>query len=180
MRHLSGDRACSIFLDALEQTRKRFGLRVYGFVVMPEHVHLLVSEPGISTLDRALQSLKISCSRLTRDLRAHEHGTSPLWQKRYYDRYTRTDSDFVEKLRYIHRNPVRRDYVCVPKIGRGAAFDTMLRVSTWEWRSNPGGRREQGNLQEVENSPTFAHWQMWATRLSSLGLNFSGPLWKPT
>ena len=46
LRHLSGDRACSIFLDALEQTRKRFGLRVYGFVVMPEHVHLLVSELG--------------------------------------------------------------------------------------------------------------------------------------
>ena len=33
------------FLEALEETRRRFGFRVYGYVVMPEHVHLLISEP---------------------------------------------------------------------------------------------------------------------------------------
>jgi REP element-mobilizing transposase RayT len=35
-----------IFENALERVRRSFGLRVYGYVVMPEHIHLLVSEPG--------------------------------------------------------------------------------------------------------------------------------------
>ena len=34
-----------LFVEVLENTRRRFALRVYGYVVMPEHVHLLVSEP---------------------------------------------------------------------------------------------------------------------------------------
>jgi putative transposase len=34
-----------VFEDALERVRCRFRLRVYGYVVMPEHIHLLVSEP---------------------------------------------------------------------------------------------------------------------------------------
>ena len=37
--YLTNDNACSVFLRALENTRKRYGLRVYGFVLMPEHVH---------------------------------------------------------------------------------------------------------------------------------------------
>lgn len=41
---------CDLFLEALESTRRRFALRVYGFVVVPEHVHLLLSEPGSESL----------------------------------------------------------------------------------------------------------------------------------
>jgi putative transposase len=59
MEHLTKAHACSVVLRALENTRKRFELRVYGFVLMPEHVQLLVSEPERGTLARALQSLKV-------------------------------------------------------------------------------------------------------------------------
>jgi putative transposase len=60
------------FLGALERVRKRFGLCIYGYVVMPEHVHLLVNEPEHSTLAQAMQSLKRAsrghwhCERQTR------------------------------------------------------------------------------------------------------------------
>ncbi len=43
--------------------RRCYALRVYGYVVMPEHVHLLVSEPLRKTLAVALQSLKQGVSR---------------------------------------------------------------------------------------------------------------------
>ncbi len=45
MQYLTSKQACSVVLRALENTRKRYGLRVFGFVLMPEHVHLLLSEP---------------------------------------------------------------------------------------------------------------------------------------
>ena len=70
---------------------------------MPEHVHLLVNEPGRETLARAMQSLKQSVAR-TLALRAKD----PFWQARYYDFNVRSERKFVEKLRYIHRNPVER------------------------------------------------------------------------
>jgi putative transposase len=73
---------------------------VYGYVVMPEHVHLLVNEPERETLARALQSLKQSVARALA-LRAED----PFWQARYYDFNVWSEKKFVGKLRYIHRNP---------------------------------------------------------------------------
>ena len=54
---------CDLFVEKLEQTRRRFALRVYGYVVMPEHVHLLLSEPDRELLATALQSLKLAVSK---------------------------------------------------------------------------------------------------------------------
>jgi putative transposase len=52
-----------VFERALEQTRRRYELCVLGYVVMPEHVHLLLNEPQNGSLATALQALKQSVSR---------------------------------------------------------------------------------------------------------------------
>jgi putative transposase len=103
------------FEAGLERVRRSFGLWVYGYVVMPEHVHLLISEPPRATLVEALKSLKQGVSR--RLIGGAEH----FWQKRYYDFNIRNHEQFVEKLRYIHRNPVQRG-LCE-------------RAEEWEWSS---------------------------------------------
>jgi len=54
---------CDLFVRTLEDARVRCGLRVYGYVVMPEHIHLLVSEPGRGTLADAMHFLKLSFSK---------------------------------------------------------------------------------------------------------------------
>jgi len=82
---------------------------------MPEHIHLLLSEPERGTLADALKSLKQGVSRrLIGD-------TRHFWQKRYYDFNIRNYPQFVEKLRYIHRNPGKRG-LCE-------------RPEEWEWSS---------------------------------------------
>ena len=82
-------------LRALENTRRRYGLRVYGFVLMPEHVHLLLSEPDRGTLARALQSLKSASARMARGTLMGDRGQRiPFWQARYYDRYMRDLTSF--------------------------------------------------------------------------------------
>jgi putative transposase len=118
-----------VFESALERVRRSFRLRVYGYVVMPEHIHLLVSEPertaplkpksglngpptsqlepapGLnepSTLADALKSLKQGVAR--RLIGDADH----FWQKRYYDFNVRNHAQFVEKLHYIHWNPVKK------------------------------------------------------------------------
>ena len=52
-----------VFEAALERVRRSFQLCVYGYVVMPEHIHLLVGEPQRQTLAAALKSLKQGVSR---------------------------------------------------------------------------------------------------------------------
>ncbi len=84
---------------------------------MPEHVHLLVSEPVRRTIASAIQSLKKSSSLLAIDV---ERATA-LWQKRYYDRNIRDYAEFIEKLQYLHRNPVKRGLV--------------QRAEDWAWSS---------------------------------------------
>ena len=61
--HLSDPFVRDLFVQALERIRKLYGMLVYGFVVMPEHVHLLVSEPERGTVANAIQSPKISSAR---------------------------------------------------------------------------------------------------------------------
>jgi REP element-mobilizing transposase RayT len=46
------------FETSLERVRQRYGLCVYGYVVMPEHIHMLVNEPEQGSLSRVMQSLK--------------------------------------------------------------------------------------------------------------------------
>jgi putative transposase len=102
--------------QALEQTRQHYDFAVAGYVVMPEHVHLLISEPERETVARAMQSLKQSVARRLA-LRARE----PFWQARYHDFNVWSERKHIEKLRYIHRNPVQRGLVQRPE--------------DWEWSS---------------------------------------------
>ena len=111
---LESPQACDLFVQILERMRGRFGMCIYGYVVMPEHVHLLVSEPGHGLLGDAIHYLKLSYAKRVR--------TGVLWQKRYYDRNVRDASEFTEKLRYIHRNPVKRGLVREPADWKWSSF----------------------------------------------------------
>ena len=82
---------------------------------MPEHVHLLVSEPDRETLAAVIQAIKQSVAR--RLVKRGEH----FWQTRYYDFNVWSERKRLEKLRYIHRNPVTRGLVERPE--------------DWEWSS---------------------------------------------
>lgn len=93
---------------------------MYGYVAMPEHVHLLVSEPDRERLCTVVQALKLSLAR--RAAGCGWRGEPPFWQKRYYDHNVRNEKSFVNKLRYMHRNPVRRGLCAKPEDWRWSSF----------------------------------------------------------
>lgn len=94
----------------LEEIRVWYGFVVAGYVLMPEHVHLLVSEPKRNSLAVALQMWKQESSRLLK-----RESDKQFWQRRYYDFNVRTEKKTVEKLKYMHRNPVVRGLVVRPE-----------------------------------------------------------------
>ena len=128
-----------------------------------------MSEPQRGTLAEALKSLKQGVSR--RLIGDAEH----FWQKRYYDFNIRSDEQFVEKLGYIHLNPVRAGYAIVLRTGSGVASCSTRRAAKGGWRSNVNGWQEsvnapRGNSLPHENCPAQAKTELeWATRQTSLG-----------
>jgi putative transposase len=94
---------------------------VIGCVVMPEHVHLLVSEPERRTLALVLQMIKQIVSRKLRGARK-----DPFWQARYYDFNVWSERKRIEKLRYMHRNPVKRGLVARPEDWAWSSFRHYL------------------------------------------------------
>ena len=115
-------RARDTFLAALEQVRRWYGFYVVGYVAMPEHVHLLISEPETGTLAVALQMMKQMTSRALRGSRSKQ----PFWQTRYYDFNVWSEAKRVEKLRYLHRNPVKRGLVDAPEDWAWSSFRHYL------------------------------------------------------
>ncbi len=140
---------CALFLDTLEKTRQQFSLCVHGYVVMPEHIHLLLSEPGSGPLADAVHFLKLSSAK--RFISGEHVGAGHFWQKRYYDRNIRSYSDFREKLRYIHRNPVKRGLCEKPEDWTWSSFRhyALGEVGAVEIESEWTARRREGRKTEV-------------------------------
>ncbi|HTD97471.1 MAG TPA: transposase [Edaphobacter sp.] len=101
----------------LEQTRKQQDLCIAAYVLMPEHVHLLTDEPSTGTVATFLQILKQLTSR---QLKSPDQ--KQFWQRRYYDFNVSSHDKYVEKLQYIHRNPVKRGLVLNPEDYRWSSF----------------------------------------------------------
>ena len=147
-----------LFLQILERVRRRYRFVVLGYVVMPEHVHLLVNEPQRENLSIAIQALKLGFVRSMQCAKEQSIVTTPMsrkrgetwgtpanlsrrtsrpvnpnrfWQARFYDFNVWTEKKRVEKLRYIHRNPVARGLVASPEQWRWSSF-------RWYWCGEPG------------------------------------------
>ena len=120
-------RTKNTFVQTLSEVRDRYGFSLVGYVVMPEHIHLLMSEPTQRTPSTVIQVLKQRVSRrLRRKKRANSGqmtlsfagGEDPqprLWQRRFYDFNVWSLKKRVEKLHYMHMNPLKRGLVDHPK-----------------------------------------------------------------
>jgi putative transposase len=120
-------RAKNVFVQILGEVRDRFSFSLVGYVVMPDHVHLLIGEPTQGTPSTVIQVLKQRVSRrLRRKKRAHAaqlnlsfargEGALPrFWQHRFYDFNVWSLKKRVEKLHYMHMNPLKRKLVDHPK-----------------------------------------------------------------
>jgi putative transposase len=138
-----------LFVGALEQSRRRYHFVVVGYVVMPEHIHLLISEPQKKNPSTVMQALKLGFARrvLAEAKRKRdpaqgalfEQAPQHIWQKRFYDFNVWTERKCIEKLRYVHRNPVKRGLVASPELWRWSSFRAYalgeagpVRVNDWE------------------------------------------------
>src|SRR5271163_1260903 len=136
-RPLLGTRqARDTFVRILDEVRQRHEFLLVGFVIRPEHVHLLMSEPRRGDPSKSLQVLKQRVSRALRKRKRRpaagqlslgfyrdDGAAKAFWQRRFYDFNVWSAKKLREKLEYMHANPVRRKLVLHPK--------------DWPWSSWP-------------------------------------------
>jgi putative transposase len=111
----------------LGEVRDRFRFKLIGYVLVPDHVHLIISEPPGATPGKAMQVFKQRVSRLLRGSRRRNRwqlclafpDQSPphrrFWQRRYFDMNLYSAYMIRQKLDYIHANPVKEKLVTHPK-----------------------------------------------------------------
>lgn len=96
-----------LFVETLQHYRKLGHYKLFGFVVMPDHIHLIVT-PQQCTLERTMQLVKGGFS--------HRVGSKiPVWQRGFTDHRIRDRADFDTRLGYLHDNPVRARLVERPE-----------------------------------------------------------------
>lgn len=123
----SRPRSCQWMLDALQLARRRGQYDLWAYVIMPEHVHIvLLPCPGVkisgilTTLKQSVAKKALLWLRLNRpdflpkleDIQPNGRRHFRFWQRGGgYDRNLRTIADIFEKIAYVHNNPVRRGLV---------------------------------------------------------------------
>jgi putative transposase len=153
----------TLFLRILEETRQHYQFVVVGYVVMPEHFHLLISEPERGDPSVVMKVVK---QRFARQMRKKSSATQldlwideeHVWQRRFYDFNVWSERKHVEKLRYLHRNPVKRGLVEQPDQWVWSSFRSyaygergIVRVNfqEWELKIKPGIRESFTELPAV-------------------------------
>jgi putative transposase len=116
-----------LLLEVFRSVRRRYRFVVAGYVVMPEHLHLLLGEPERGNPSQVMQAIKQGFARrLLGRLRACDDlrqgslwyaalNNGHIWQARFYDFVVFTEKKRIEKLRYMHRNPVKRGLTLDPQ-----------------------------------------------------------------
>jgi putative transposase len=117
-----------LFLQTLYRYRRDGRYELHAFVVMPEHIHLLLTPALDVTLERAIQLIKGGYS--------HELGgiigrKREVWQRGFTDHRIRDEMDFMHHRNYIHRNPVERGLVNDPREYRYCSAFPGFKLNSW-------------------------------------------------
>ena len=118
-------RPCEIFLEMLLHYREMGAYRLHGFVLMPDHFHVLLTPSNETSLERAMQLIKGGSARAIRE---RLNFRFPVWQRGFSDHRIRDSEDCASHLRYLEQNPVKRHLVLQPSEYRWGSASMPFRL----------------------------------------------------
>lgn len=138
IRRFNAPQDFDIVLRNIEFYRKRENANIFGYVIMPNHFHLLISIPTTGSISNFMRDLK---RRIAYDyFRAHSIKSGKFWQDRFDDVSIYSEEVFHTKLRYIHENPL----------------SAGLANSAADWRYSSAAYYENGQMNIIEISDYLA------------------------
>ena len=116
-----------LFLKTLYHYRREGKLKLHAFVIMPDHVHLLLTPAPDTTLERALQFIKGGYSHAV----GEQISRREIWQKGFTDHRIRDAQDFAGHRLYIHQNPIEAKLVANPPDYRYSSAFPGFKLDPW-------------------------------------------------
>jgi putative transposase len=170
-RFLATARARNIALQVLREVRSRYDFALIGYVFMPDHVHLLVSEPpAVPTAVMQVFKQRVSRRMRARKRRAPaqlwlrfddaEDQQRRFWQRRYFDFNVYSTKKVIEKLHYMHANPVKEKLVHHPGDWPWSSWchyygrHALLVMDAWE-RCNSADSHRLTRFTKATKEPTL-------------------------
>jgi putative transposase len=132
---LTNNKFREIIIDSIKEARINHDFKLLGYVIMPEHIHIvllpaiqvkvgpLIGDIKKSSSKKIHRLLQDGGSNMIKRLTVFRNGEHrfALWQRRCYDHNCRTEESVLEKINYCHNNPVKRGFVKSPR--------------DWQWSS---------------------------------------------
>lgn len=124
------------FIKHLRNIKAKYNFKLYGYVIMPDHVHLIILPPEKTKLAIIINELKSLTARevlhywkiknlnVLKHLVIKKDGVKrhAFWQRRYYDHNCRTRDIVLTKLEYCHNNPIKAGLVETPEQWRWSSY----------------------------------------------------------
>jgi putative transposase len=124
-RLLDSDADRVLVRDVLKEAIQQYSVRLYAWVILADHYHLLLKTSDVAPLWKFVKRLHgDSAIRLNKS--DHTPGRQVWYQ--YWDRFPRGDRDFWGHLNYIHINPIKHGYVRIPD-GVLTAEDGLVKIA---------------------------------------------------
>jgi putative transposase len=98
-----------LFIATLFRYRDQNKFLLHGFVVMPDHIHVLITPAVDQSTARCLQLIKGGYSHALRS-------STPIWHSGHHEHRVRDQADFASQLNYIANNPCRKNYSNYPHV----------------------------------------------------------------
>ena len=127
------DEYFQIIIDSLKYCQEHKGLSIHGFVIMPTHIHLITSNTSKPSLQEIMRDFKhFTSTKIIECLEKENHvpylkvfqqaavsrsnnQNYKVWKDEYHPIALKSAKWFLEKLAYIHTNPVRKGFVEKPE-----------------------------------------------------------------
>lgn len=131
----------SFVWDAFTYVRGINHYELIGWVILPDHIHMIVDPKG-NDLSDLVKRFKIKFSGLYRS--ANNLRSGRLWQYRYWDHIIRDESDLNRHLDYIHYNSVKHRLSSTPYEYEHSSFSKFVELGYYDetWASEPQGSEE--------------------------------------
>ena len=128
-----------IICKHLKEVCEKYDIKILGYVLMPEHIHLVLYPQIDLKLGKVVGEIKSKSAREILELfqKNESHLLVKLtfdnrrlfWQKRCYDHNCRTLETVIEKINYCHKNPVARRLVSKPEDWRYSSYRWYHKMS---------------------------------------------------
>jgi putative transposase len=117
-----------LFLKTVYHYRREGRFLLHAFVLMPDHVHLLITPSHDVTIERAVQLIKGAYSHALGAIRGRK---GEVWQRGFTDHRIRDSEDFAQHRNYIHQNPVRAHLALASSQYRYCSAFPGFKLDTW-------------------------------------------------